>query len=703
MAPPISRGSGRKKLLTHAIKLEIIKKKEDGKGNTAIGREMGLSESTVRTVWKNREAIKKTVKAYGASALDGRSRSSNPAVILMERYLAVFCERKAREGVELTNSYVRENATLMYRVAKRKVRATRDFKASVGWAVSFLKRKGFRNISFTGERASADEEAANQFPAILKNIIDEGGYTKDQIYNLDETALYYRAMPKKTYISKEQKQARGRKLDKSRVTVMFCVNLSGSYKMRPVVVHTAAKPRCYKNLRNMNDSGVYWYKSANGWMTGTIFSDWLKTHCIPAARRKSRELHQDFKMLILMDNAPAHPTWIQDLVPPECKIVFMPPRTTSLIQPLDQDFIATVKQIYHKKVYDYLREKTETNEELHLMEDITTDEDVDEADSPVAPRQPSPPASPVAPRRPLPPASPSATAPASPTEDSPPASPTQDSPPASPSASTSAPRRTPAELTVIQFWKRFTIKDGVDFLLKSWDEVNFATINHAWRPLVPHLCVPADAGNPAIQPLALSDAENATLEAAQAVPGLQDLTLQDIQEAHSAEPEQDPEEIQRRVDEADEQFEARREGEEEMQGEQSIAGNPLPMRNVSHILLAVERLKEELRENETCQERSSEVVYGLDNLFRYYTDKHKEEVNRRRQSLITTFFRQNQENQEIQESEEDDDVNMSVVSALDFEGFMEEVERSDTRGGSDEESGDEAGPSGEAGPSSSQQ
>ena len=73
MAPPISRGSGRKKLLTHAIKLEIIKKKEDGKGNTAIGREMGLSESTVRTVWKNREAIKKTVKAYGASALDGRS------------------------------------------------------------------------------------------------------------------------------------------------------------------------------------------------------------------------------------------------------------------------------------------------------------------------------------------------------------------------------------------------------------------------------------------------------------------------------------------------------------------------------------------------------------------------------------------------------------------------------------------------------
>ena len=56
MATPVKTGSGKKKLLTHSIKLDIIKKKEQGMGNTAIGREMGLSQSTVHTVWKNREA-----------------------------------------------------------------------------------------------------------------------------------------------------------------------------------------------------------------------------------------------------------------------------------------------------------------------------------------------------------------------------------------------------------------------------------------------------------------------------------------------------------------------------------------------------------------------------------------------------------------------------------------------------------------------
>ena len=62
-------------------------------------------------------------------------------------------------------------------------------------------------------------------------------------------------------------------------------------------------------------------------------------------------------------------------------------------------------------------------------------------------------------------------------------------------------------MSVFQFWKRFTVKDGVDFLLKSWEEINFATINHAWRRLLPHLCVPT--GSAAIQPL--SEAEAATI------------------------------------------------------------------------------------------------------------------------------------------------------------------------------------------------
>ena len=35
------------------------------KGNSAIGRALGLNESTVRTKWKKKGEIKASVKAYG--------------------------------------------------------------------------------------------------------------------------------------------------------------------------------------------------------------------------------------------------------------------------------------------------------------------------------------------------------------------------------------------------------------------------------------------------------------------------------------------------------------------------------------------------------------------------------------------------------------------------------------------------------------
>ncbi|GFX53150.1 jerky protein homolog-like [Trichonephila clavipes] len=222
-------------------------------GVTKLATEFNVGKATICDWRKNRRKLEQYCANSSGETLENRQTAKQSLYDKVDNALHIWFTQERQRGIPLSRPIIQEKAIQLNKL----MNGDAYFSASIGWLDRWKKRHGVRQLTITGEKLSSDFDAAKEYVTTFANLIAEGNYSPQQIYNADETGLNFRALPKKSLASQDEKSAPGYKMSKDRVTLMACSNAFGNHTLPLMVIGKSAKPRAFKNV-NMKSLPVYY-------------------------------------------------------------------------------------------------------------------------------------------------------------------------------------------------------------------------------------------------------------------------------------------------------------------------------------------------------------------------------------------------------------------------------------------------------------
>lgn len=363
-----------KKVMTLQEKVKVLDMLKEGRSNVAVGRHFGVNESTIRSIKKNEAAIRSNVNTNVSHFAKTASVIRDKNIVRMESALILWITDCRKKNVPLDSNVIRQKAKKLYsnfkRVHEEELQSetstsmeAEEFQASKGWFDRFQKRFKLKSVSLHGESASADHASAAAYPEQLRQLMEAKGYRPEQVFNMDETGLYWKKLPQRTYIMKEEARAPGFKAQKDRVTLLMCGNAAG-FMIKPGLIYRSANPRALKKKRK-ESLPVFWMHNQKAWITKSLTEKWFHECFVPGAKDYLESKGIPFKVLLIMDNASGHHV---DLSCEGVEIEFLPPNTTALIQPMDQGVIRAFKALYTRNSLQHLVDAMDHDQNFSLKD-----------------------------------------------------------------------------------------------------------------------------------------------------------------------------------------------------------------------------------------------------------------------------------------------------------------------------------------------
>lgn len=319
--------SGKRKRLTLAQKIEIIKFVEaENIGVRAVAEKFNIGKTQVSDILKNKVYLSQTFVEQGSDQSKRKFPKSDGEIIdtvIFQWYLHARVN-----NLSISGPLLKEKALELASEV-----GLNGFKASNGWLQKFKER---HQISYkNGGSSSINRCFITEWLNEVKELIS--GYKERDIFNCDETGLFFRVLPENAMSFSNETCSEGN-LSKERLTVLLCSNMDGEFE-KPLIIGKVGKHSYFKNI-NIDDLGVIWKSNTKAWMTRDIMTEWLLD-------LDSRMTKTKRNIILFLDSASSHPL-LNNLQ--SVKLIFLPPNISSYCQPFDQGVFQNFKILYRKCV-----------------------------------------------------------------------------------------------------------------------------------------------------------------------------------------------------------------------------------------------------------------------------------------------------------------------------------------------------------------
>ncbi|KAL0267073.1 UNVERIFIED_CONTAM: hypothetical protein PYX00_009439 [Menopon gallinae] len=318
-----------RRIIDLETKVKVIRFYEGGKSVSVIARQLDMPQSTIATILRNRDKLTEAAKGSASMKLTRLTKMREGPISDMESLLMSWIEEESRNGNALTASAIKAKARSVFEMLKEKAGPDCDveFSASSGWYMRFKNRYSVDSVV---DSISADMKTVEEFAETLDGLISEGGYVPEQIFNIDETYLFWKRIPLEGVNDKKPEPS------KDVVTVLLGGNAAG-YKLKPLVVWNGG------DVSDKTDLPVHCKTRLNAFQDVflSLYLNEMKNYCA--------DRNVPFNILLLVDGS-------RVVSVDGVKAVVVPQSAKKLVQPADRGVFAAFKAYYLRRTVRALEE-----------------------------------------------------------------------------------------------------------------------------------------------------------------------------------------------------------------------------------------------------------------------------------------------------------------------------------------------------------